>query len=110
MCNISFLTVLITATIFGQSAAFVLSRTEQGRLHSSLHASVDTKNKQKEVGGTSVELGIPCEEECALEKFPKLPASIYPGVLSGQAQMDLLNHAKENGTCFHDTKKVVNTR
>ena len=48
----------------------------------------------------SDDVGIPCENECALEKFPNLPESIHPGVLSGQAQMDLLNHAKENGTIY----------
>lgn len=45
----------------------------------------------------SDDVGIPCEEECALESFPNLPESVHPGVLSGQAMMDLLNHAKENG-------------
>lgn len=42
-------------------------------------------------------VGIPCEDECALESFPNLPASVHPGVVSGQAMMDLLDHAKENG-------------
>jgi len=50
------------------------------------------------VQGQAEELGIPCEDECALESFPNLPPSIHPGVLSGQAQMDLLEHAKKNGT------------
>lgn len=85
-----------------QSTAFVPSvlATTSGNNKAALFASVDTAKTSKKAGGASVELGIPCEEECALEKFPKLPASIYPGVLSGQAQVDLLNHAKENGTCF----------
>jgi len=48
-------------------------------------------------GGSSADLGIPCEDECALECFPNLPDSVHPGVLSGQAQVDLLRHAKENG-------------
>ena len=43
------------------------------------------------------ELAIPCEEECALESFPNLPSSVHPGVVTGQAMVDLLNHAKENG-------------
>lgn len=43
------------------------------------------------------DVGIPCEDECALESFPNLPPSVHPGVLSGQAMMDLLDHAKENG-------------
>ena len=47
------------------------------------------------------ELGIPCEDECASTSYADLPESIHPGVLSGQAQVDLLNHAKENG-------KIVN--
>lgn len=29
--------------------------------------------------------------------YPPLPASVKPGVLSGTAMMDLLNHAKDNG-------------
>jgi hypothetical protein len=43
------------------------------------------------------EFGIPCEEECALESYPNLPESVHPGVVSGKALLDLLNHAKENG-------------
>jgi len=49
------------------------------------------------VGGMSEELGIPCEEECALEAYPNLPASVHPGVLSGQAMLDLLEDAKTKG-------------
>ena len=60
--------------------------------------SSSTASKKKE-GGVSEELGIPCEDECALTKFPNLPESVHPGVLSGKAQMDLLQHAKENGEC-----------
>lgn len=51
----------------------------------------------KTKGGSSAELGLPCEDECAILKYPNLPESIHPGVLSGQAQVDLLKHAKENG-------------
>ena len=50
------------------------------------------------------DVGIPCEDECALESYPNLPASVHPGVLSGQAMMDLLQHAKENGK--HDFWKL----
>ncbi|CAL1136922.1 unnamed protein product [Cladocopium goreaui] len=32
-----------------------------------------------------------------LGTFPKMPESVHPGVVSGQALVDLLNHAKENG-------------
>jgi hypothetical protein len=60
-----------------------------------LFASTETKNKKE--GGIASELAIPCEDECALVKYPNLPESVHPGVLSGQAQVDLLNHAKENG-------------
>merc|ERR1719329_1299160 len=45
----------------------------------------------------SSELGTPCEEECSMDSYPNMPASVHPGVLSGQAMVDLLNHAKENG-------------
>lgn len=46
----------------------------------------------------SDELDIPCDEECAMTSYPNLPESVHPGVLSGQAMVDLLEHAKENGT------------
>jgi hypothetical protein len=61
--------------------------------------STSLNNIQK--GGSSADLGLPCVDECALESFPNLPPSVHPGVLSGQAQVDLLNHAKENGTLLH---------
>ncbi|KAG7350924.1 fructose-bisphosphate aldolase [Nitzschia inconspicua] len=48
-------------------------------------------------GGMSEDVGLPCEDDCAIEKYPNLPESIHPGVLSGQAMMDLLEHAKQNG-------------
>ena len=57
----------------------------------------ETAEKTKSSGSVAEELGIPCEDECAIGSFPNLPESVHPGVLSGQAQMDLLNHAKENG-------------
>jgi len=40
------------------------------------------------------DLGIP---EPKLQSYPNLPASVHPGVNTGQAMVDLLNHAKENG-------------
>merc|ERR1719453_49460 len=43
------------------------------------------------------DMGIPCIGDCDLPKYPNLPPSVHPGVLTGQAMMDLLNHAKENG-------------
>jgi fructose-bisphosphate aldolase class II len=49
----------------------------------------------------SEELGLPCEDECALKSFPNLPESVHPGVLSGQPMLDLLKHAKENGTFIY---------
>jgi fructose-bisphosphate aldolase class II len=44
----------------------------------------------------SADIGNPCEEECALDSFPNMPMSVMPGVVTGQALVDLLNHAKEN--------------
>jgi len=43
------------------------------------------------------DLGIPCVGDCALGAYPKLPSSVHPGVVTGQALVDLLDHAKENG-------------
>jgi len=42
-------------------------------------------------------MGIPCEDECAIKEYPKLPSSVHPGVVTGQALIDLLQHAQENG-------------
>ena len=46
---------------------------------------------------TSADLGTPCVEECAITSFPNMPESVHPGVVTGEALVDLLNHAKENG-------------
>merc|ERR1719287_458666 len=40
---------------------------------------------------------MPCVGECALPSFPKMPASVHPGVVTGQALVDLLDHAKAKG-------------
>lgn len=57
-----------------------------------------TMSNVKPLNKIADDVGIPCEDECALESFPNLPPSVHPGVLSGQAMMDLLEHAKANGT------------
>merc|ERR1719453_2574707 len=49
------------------------------------------------MGTAAEDMGIPCEGECAIAEYPNLPASIHPGVVTGKALLDLLNHAKENG-------------
>lgn len=61
-----------------------------------LFQSTETASTNK-AGGVAGELGNPCEDECAMTSYPNLPESVHPGVLSGQAMMDLLRHAKENG-------------
>ena len=45
----------------------------------------------------AVHRGIPCVGECALGSYPNLPESVHPGVVTGQALVDLLNDAKEKG-------------
>ena len=55
-----------------------------------------------QLNGMANDVGIPCEDECAMESFPNLPPSVHPGVLSGQAMMDLLDHAKQNGEFRRD--------
>merc|ERR1719316_2436926 len=49
------------------------------------------------MGATSEDLGIPCVGDCDIQAYPNLPASVQPGVVTGQAMMDLLQDAKENG-------------
>ena len=74
----------ILAITFAYAHAFAPATT--GRL-----SAVKPLNKMAD------DVGIPCEDECALSSFPNLPESIHPGVLSGKAMMDLLKHAKDNG-------------
>jgi fructose-bisphosphate aldolase, class II len=76
-------------------ASLVLGRFAEAFVATSpLHATSSTSLLK---GQASTELGLPCEDDCAIAKYPNLPASVHPGVLSGQAQLDLLRHAKENG-------------
>ena len=51
-------------------------------------------NKDLAMGTMADELGLPCTD---IPAFPNLPASVHPGVVSGQAMMDLLADAKEKG-------------
>ena len=48
-----------------------------------------------QMGTQSDEMGIPCIGECSLPSYPNLPDSVHPGVVTGQALIDLLNDAKE---------------
>lgn len=54
-------------------------------------ASVSVRDKIAE------ELDLPCEEECALDSYPNMPPSVHPGVVTGQALVDLLEDAKTRG-------------
>jgi hypothetical protein len=91
-------TLVVAALLLGRIEAFVATSPRPAAAQRSFALS----------GGAVSELGLPCEDDCAIEKYPNLPASVHPGVLSGQAQLDLLNHAKENGQyhfyfyCFID--------
>ena len=94
MTNLSFCTLLLLASTteaFTRPTSFRAGGT-------SLFQSTETTNANK-AGGVAGELGIPCEDECAITSYPNLPESVHPGVLSGKAMMDLLQHAKENGKC-----------
>ena len=42
-------------------------------------------------------MGIPCVGECDLPSYPNMPESVHPGVVTGQAMMDLLEDAKTKG-------------
>jgi hypothetical protein len=93
MANLSFLSLLLLV-----SAADAFLQPTVGRVGATpLFQSTETA-KSTTGGGISGELGTPCEDDCAITSYPNLPKSIHPGVLSGQPMMDLLNHAKENGT------------
>lgn len=89
-----FAAAFVPATLRGSPPTTATSSTSSTTTTArSAEAAASSKHK----GGSSAELGIPCEDECAMDCFPNLPESVHPGVLSGQAQVDLLRHAKENG-------------
>jgi len=81
-----------------QTSAFGVSERTSSSSNVVLSASSSTKTASKKREGSMVdELGIPCEDECLIQSYPNLPESVHPGVLSGQAMMDLLQDAKKKG-------------
>jgi hypothetical protein len=89
------------AQAFQATPSFLRSSSSSSALYSTETAAEIAANKAlKGAGGVAGELGLPCEDECALVSYPKLPPSVHPGVVSGQALKDLLNDARERGTLF----------
>lgn len=91
----SVLSAFVAGTI--TASAFVAPHSN-APLACTRSSDVAIKTGSSVLKSMSDELDIPCEDECAMEKYPDLPESVHPGVLSGQAMVDLLEHAKENGT------------
>jgi len=92
---ISLNTVIALIAVVSTANAFVASGfTRQLAFQSKIYEESLSMSRMSD------ELGIPCEDECALDKFPKLPPSVHPGVVTGQALIDLLNHAKEHGMFY----------
>ena len=87
-------TVLVTAALsygFGAPASSIgASRTCDAQM--GLGSAV--KNLIVRPKSQASELGIPCLGDCALGAYPKMPSSIHPGVLTGQAVKDLFDDAK----------------
>jgi fructose-bisphosphate aldolase, class II len=75
------------------TAAVAQAASSTGALFST--KQVDAKRRE---GGVAGELGLPCEGECEISRYPNLPDSVHPGVLSGKALIDLLQDAKTKGT------------
>ncbi|GKZ01326.1 hypothetical protein MPSEU_001083600 [Mayamaea pseudoterrestris] len=61
------------------------------------HSAPKSCSSNSALSGSAGELGLPCEAECAITKYPNMPDSVHPGVLSGQAVVDLLEDAKKKG-------------
>jgi len=82
-----FVVAVLATIVMGSGAdAFTAGVRRSARV-----ASVSVNDK---IAG---ELDIPCEEECALESYPNMPPSVHPGVVTGQALVDLLEDAKTRG-------------
>jgi len=80
-----------TVASTGSSAASVAGSSIQRDAIRTAKSTTQLNEKMAE------ELGTPCEDECAMDSYPNMPPSVHPGVVTGQAMVDLLNHAKENG-------------
>lgn len=95
----SIVTAFVAGT--GSSSAFIANTNSPHKAPIAL--AFQGKHKLQHSNALNVlksmadELDIPCEDDCALESYPNLPASVHPGVNTGKAMLDLLNHAKENG-------------
>ena len=87
-----------TVASTGSSAATVVgSSIQRGAAGRTAGSTTQLSEKMAE------ELGTPCEDECAMDSYPNMPPSVHPGVNTGQAMIDLLNHAKENGKSKDDS-------
>jgi hypothetical protein len=91
----SIFSAFIAGTI--TASAFVAPRT-QTPVAFTRSSDVSIRAASGALKGMSDELDIPCDDECAVGGYADLPPSVKPGVLSGQAMVDLLQHAKANGT------------
>ena len=88
------------------ASAFVVPTNGVPLAFHSSETSVTKTNAKALSSRLSEELDLPCEDDCAVDRYPNLPESVHPGVLSGQAQVDLLTHAKENGEERHDAESM----
>jgi hypothetical protein len=90
---------IFTAFIAGtmNASAFVSPHAQNSVAFTRSSGAVSAK-AQTSLKSMSDELDIPCDDDCAVDSYPDLPESVHPGVLSGQAMVDLLDHAKANGT------------
>ena len=86
---------LLAVALAGSTAAFTVGPAARSSVITSTSSVTASSTRLYEK--MAVELGTPCEDECALDSYPKMPDSVHPGVNTGQSMVDLLNHAKENG-------------
>ena len=93
-----FATALLLLASYGTNAFVAPSKgvtSTNGKF--GLSKPVTTSKGKLEMGTMADELDLPCTD---VPSFPNLPPSVHPGVVSGQAMMDLLADAKEKGKRF----------
>lgn len=91
----SIVTAFIAGTI--STNAFVAPHQRSTLAFQKGSSVISSSSTSSSLKSMSDELDIPCEDDCALESYPNLPATVHPGVNTGQAMIDLLMHAKQNG-------------
>eukprot|EP00965_Chrysotila_dentata_P185220 6114429-Pleurochrysis_carterae.AAC.3 len=70
---------LVAAAMHSHVVAGAVTNMQMVRM-----ATMPAPRAMTRLGLAAEDMGIPCEGECAIGEYPKMPASVHPGVVTGQ--------------------------